>query len=182
MSLKNVDIEAAMRRLAERRIEEAMREGKFDNLKGAGKPIDLEPAPADENARMSWWALRILKQNDVIPDEVRYRKQIDTLKAMLPRAEDDAGVRLLVEQINDLVRKLNTLGTNAVNLAVSPVSLEAELVKLHERLLPAPAHEHPARSILHGVIRTCSNVRCKTRNPLSARFCRQCGADLVASR
>ena len=35
MSFKNVDIESALRRLAERRIEEAMREGKFDNLAGA---------------------------------------------------------------------------------------------------------------------------------------------------
>ena len=47
MSLKNLDMESAMRRLAERRIEEAMRQGKFDNLKGAGQPIDMEPAPAE---------------------------------------------------------------------------------------------------------------------------------------
>ena len=37
---KNALIESAMRRIAERRIEEAMRAGKFKNLKGAGKPID----------------------------------------------------------------------------------------------------------------------------------------------
>jgi len=40
MSLKHVDIESAMRRLAERRIETAMEEGKFDNLAGKGKPLD----------------------------------------------------------------------------------------------------------------------------------------------
>ena len=42
MSLKHVDLESALRRLAEKRIEDAMREGKFDNLAGAGKPLDLE--------------------------------------------------------------------------------------------------------------------------------------------
>ncbi len=31
MSLKDIDIESALRRLADRRIEEAMREGKFTN-------------------------------------------------------------------------------------------------------------------------------------------------------
>src|SRR5690349_5153466 len=114
MSLKNVDMESAMRRLAERRIEEAMRQGKFDNLKGAGQPIDMEPAPAEENARLTWWALRILKQNDVIPDEVKWRKQIDTLRSMLDQATDEPTVRVLVAQINEQIRKLNTLGTNAL--------------------------------------------------------------------
>jgi len=179
MSLKHVDIESAMRRLAERRIEEAMREGKFANLKGAGKPLDLEPAPADENARMTWWALRILRQNDVVPEELQIRKRIDTLKSMLPRAEDEAGVHMLVEQINDLVKKLNTLGTNAVNLAIAPVVLETELRKLHERLIPLPPTFDEAKSILHGVIRHCGNTRCKSRNPLSAKFCRRCGEELV---
>jgi hypothetical protein len=42
MSLKNIDIESALRRVADRRIEEAMREGKFDNLPGRGQPLDLE--------------------------------------------------------------------------------------------------------------------------------------------
>ncbi|MDQ3439400.1 MAG: DUF1992 domain-containing protein, partial [Planctomycetota bacterium] len=35
-----------------------MKEGKFDNLAGKGEPIELEPAPAEENARLTWWALR----------------------------------------------------------------------------------------------------------------------------
>jgi hypothetical protein len=87
VSLKNVDIECALRRIADRRIEEAMREGKFDNLPGAGKPLNLEPMPAEENARMTWW-----------------------------------------------------LGTNAINLAATPVNLEAE----RERI-PAPDNrdDHP---------------------------------------
>ena len=57
MGLKDIDLDAALRRLAERKIEEAIREGKFNNLPGFGKPLDLEPMPAEENARMRWWAL-----------------------------------------------------------------------------------------------------------------------------
>ena len=134
MGLHNIDITAAMRRLAERRIEEAMREGKFDNLEGAGKPLDLELAPADENARMTWWAIRILKQNDVIPDEVRWRKALDHLRARLDGLADEARLAGVVREINELVRKINTLGTNALKEPVAPVDLDVELARLRARV------------------------------------------------
>src|SRR5205823_7212147 len=104
MSLKNVDFENVFRRLADRRIEEAMREGKFDNLAGAGKPLNLEPMPADENARMTWWMLRIMKGANFTPEEVRWRRQIDSLKDELARATTEARVEVLVKTINGLVR------------------------------------------------------------------------------
>lgn len=114
MSFKNIDMEAAIRPIAERRIEEAMEAGKFDRIEGQGKPLDLEPMPAEENQRLMWWALRILKQNDVVPHEVQWRKQIDVLKGQLSKATDPPRRRTLVRQINDLVHKVNTLGTNAM--------------------------------------------------------------------
>lgn len=133
MSLTDVDLEQAFRRLAERRIEEAMRQGKFDNLQGAGQPLELEPLPADENARMAWWCLRIMKNADFTPEEVRYRKAIDHLKARLAGASDEPLVCRLVDQINDLVRKLNTLGTNAINLGIAPVCKETQLRRLRNK-------------------------------------------------
>ncbi len=54
MRFTHIDIESALRRVADRKIEEAMGEGKFDNLPGKGLPLELEPIPADENARMTW--------------------------------------------------------------------------------------------------------------------------------
>ena len=133
MGLKDVDFEAAFRRLADRRIEDAMREGKFDNLPGRGKPIELEPMPADENARATWWALRIMRQNDFTPDEVRWRKSLDYLREALERAADEAGVRSLVARINELVHKVNTLGTNALTAPVAPVSVDWALEQLRLR-------------------------------------------------
>src|SRR4030095_1314382 len=108
MGLKDVDIESALRRLADRKIEEAIRAGKFDNLPGAGKPREVDAMPADENARLMWWALRILKQNDFTPDEVRWRKQIDHLKDDLAVATTEVRVTALVRAINALVRQLHT--------------------------------------------------------------------------
>jgi Domain of unknown function (DUF1992) len=133
MLFKHVDIESALRRLADRRIEEAMKAGKFDNLPGAGKPLDLEPMPAEENARLTWWALRILRSNQVVPDEVCWRKTIDVLREELRQAREVSRVRVLVTQINALVRRVNTLGTNALKAPVVPVDLEAELAGLRDR-------------------------------------------------
>jgi DnaJ-like protein len=59
MSLKHVDFRVAMRRIADRRIEEAMAQGKFDNLPGKGKDIDLDRLPSlEEDERLTW--LRLL--------------------------------------------------------------------------------------------------------------------------
>ena len=110
-----------------------MQEGKFDNLPGAGAPLELEPMPADENARMTWWALKILRQNDVTPHEVQWRKALDYLRGQLERVTDESRLEPLVEQINDLVRRINTLGTNAINIAVAGVDLERERERLRTR-------------------------------------------------
>jgi hypothetical protein len=133
MGLQHVDIGAALRRLAEKRIEDAMQEGKFDNLPGAGKPVDLEPMPAEENARMTWWALRILRKNDFTPEEIRWRKAIDYLKARLNNAEQEWEIAPVVKQVNELVRKLNTLGTNAIKLGIAPMDEAEEIERFRLR-------------------------------------------------
>ena len=184
MSLKHIDLESALRRLADKRIEDAMREGKFDNLPGAGKPLDLEPMPADENARMTWWMLRILKNNNFTPEEVRWRRQIDRLKEELDAATTERRVEALVKQVNGLVHQLNTLGTNAINIAVAPISLETERQRLRKRLAkPAAAVEssvEAARPEPRAAVRACRTDKCRAANPVSARFCHRCGKTLSA--
>lgn len=133
MALHNIDMDALFRRLADRRIEEAMEEGKFSNLAGEGKPLDLEQPPADENARALWWALRIMKNADFTPHEVTWRKQIDGLKEKLNSLTDESQLPPLVDQINQLVHKINTLGTNAISLPAAPLDLETERSKFRVR-------------------------------------------------
>ena len=131
--MNHVDIESCLRRLADKRIEDAMKEGKFDNLSCAGQPLDLEPMPAEENARLTWWALRILKNNDFTPEEIRWRKAIDHLKSRLESALEEAEVIRLVAQANELVRKVNTLGTNALNTGVAMLDEVEYLQRLRDR-------------------------------------------------
>ncbi|HEX8521236.1 MAG TPA: DUF1992 domain-containing protein [Tepidisphaeraceae bacterium] len=136
MGLKDVDFDSVFRRLADKRIEDAMREGKFDNLAGAGKPLDLEPMPADENARMTWWALRIMRQNDFTPHEVQWRKALDHLKGRLEKLTDESQLPHIVDEINKLVHQINTLGTNALSTGVTGVNLDEERTRLRARLAP----------------------------------------------
>jgi hypothetical protein len=171
MSFKNLDIESALRRLAERRIEEAMREGKFDNLPGKGKPLDLEPMPANEDARLAWWALRVLRNNNFTPDEVRWRKQIDTYREELAGATTERRIKALVVVHNQLVHQINTMGTNALKAPVSPLSLEEELRKFRHREFLVSGD--PER-------RPCAADTCRCLNPRRARFCRRCGREIAA--
>lgn len=61
------------------RVEEAIREaqarGDFDNLKGMGKPLDLEKYKRSDEYSM---ANSILKNNDALPPEIILQKQIDS--------------------------------------------------------------------------------------------------------
>ena len=134
MALHNIDISAALRRLADKRIEDAMKEGKFDNLPGAGQPINLDPMPAEENARMTWWALRILRNNNYTPEEVVWRKSIDHLKAKLKSAEYEWEVAPTVRKVNELVRKLNTLGTNAIKQDIALLDEGEEIERFRSRV------------------------------------------------
>ncbi len=127
---KHVDMSSALRRMADRKIEEAIQNGKFDHLEGAGKPLELEPMPADENARLAWWAIRLLRKNDVIPDEFKYRKAIDVLLSQIRQASSSEQLHVLVPQANEMIRRLNTLGTNVVQHGYSPLDLGSELARL----------------------------------------------------
>ena len=133
MKFASLDVTSALRRLADRRIEEAMKEGKFDNLPGMGHPVELEPIPAEENARLAWWCIRIFKQNDFIPDEIRLRKAVDVLRAGLATAKSEDEVEQLTTQINALVHRINTLGTNAMQSPMAPLDLSEQLRKFRTR-------------------------------------------------
>jgi hypothetical protein len=98
-----------------------------------GQPLNLEPMPAEENARLTWWTLRILKNNDFTPEEVVWRKAIDYLKGRLASAKSEAEIAPLVKQVNDLVRKLNTLGTNALKADIAMLDEGEEIARFRER-------------------------------------------------
>src|ERR671932_1602836 len=72
----------------EQQIKKAMAEGEFDDLPGKGKPVDLRAYfDTPEDLRMAY---SILKDANVIPEEVQLLKDIEALKAQLESCSDEA--------------------------------------------------------------------------------------------
>lgn len=67
--------------IAEERIAEAFREGKFDGLPGQGQPIDL--SDDDHIPPEMRLIFRIMKNAEIAPKEVSLRNEINKLKAEL---------------------------------------------------------------------------------------------------
>jgi hypothetical protein len=67
--------EDRFRAIAERRIQEAITEGDFDNLPGAGQPLRVEENPyVPEEWRL---AFKVLENAGVVPDWVALANEID---------------------------------------------------------------------------------------------------------
>jgi hypothetical protein len=69
--------------IAEERIQEAIRRGDFDNLPGAGKPLELDDdllVPPELRV-----ANRILKNAGLVPLEIVERREIAELEAEIAR-------------------------------------------------------------------------------------------------
>jgi len=67
--------------LAEQRIQDAMRNGEFQNLAGHGKPLELEDlSGVPEELRMSY---KLLKNAGLLPEELSLRAECATLQELL---------------------------------------------------------------------------------------------------
>src|SRR5205823_14703444 len=74
--------------LAERKIEEAITRGEFDDLPGAGRPLELDDDPlVPEDQRVAY---RILKNAGYVPPEVQTLKEIADLERYTARDDLDA--------------------------------------------------------------------------------------------
>jgi hypothetical protein len=77
--------------LVERRIAEAMEAGAFDDLPGAGRPLDLDDDRlVPEELRVAY---RILRNSGFLPPEVGERREAANLRDLLRAACDDDTVR-----------------------------------------------------------------------------------------
>lgn len=103
------------RLIAERKIQEAMEEGAFDELEGSGQPLDLSEDPYEDPAdRM---AHRLLKNNGFAPEWIEEAKEIEAESRRL-RTRVDSSSSDFQRQIAELNRKIE-----AFNLKVPTTNL-----------------------------------------------------------
>jgi hypothetical protein len=98
----------ALELIAERKILDAMRDGAFDDLPGAGKPLVLDDDQMiPEDVRMAY---RILRNAGCVPAEVEARKEVAGLRALIAGATDDTTQRRALAKLALLEAQLEARG------------------------------------------------------------------------
>jgi len=101
-------------RLAEQRIQEAMKRGEFDNLPGKGKPLELEDlSHVPEELRLAY---KILKNAGFLPPEVELLREIRTVEDLIEHMEDEEHRYRQIRRLNYLIMKLNQIRRRPIDL------------------------------------------------------------------
>jgi hypothetical protein len=86
-------------KLVEEKIRAAMEAGEFDNLQGAGRPINFDDYFATpEDLRMVY---SVLKNSRVLPREVELLKEIESLRSAIAAADSSRRKAPLNRELND---------------------------------------------------------------------------------
>jgi len=93
--------------LVELRIKQARRDGAFDGLPGAGKPLDLHDlAGLDHEHRVEALLMRSLGE---VPEEVKLLKQLDVLSSERQETTNARRRAALAEQMEKKAIRLSVL-------------------------------------------------------------------------
>ena len=114
-------------------IKEAMARGDFDNLPGAGKPIEGLGATHDPD----WWLKRLVEREkiSVLPPALQLRKDDAELDARLDRHTAESEVRRELEEFNARVMKARYTPVDGPPLITMPRDVETEVDAWRERRL-----------------------------------------------
>ena len=103
--------------VSEDRIRRALKEGKFDNLEGAGKPLPPDEAmnlPAE--LRMAY---RMLKNSGYVPAEIAEEREIVRTIDLLEYMQEEKERYRQMEKLNVMIMKMNEGRKRPVNLEVT---------------------------------------------------------------
>jgi hypothetical protein len=94
--------------IIEAKIKEAQRAGAFDDLPGAGKPLDLDDDKlVPEDVRM---AFRILKNAGFVPVEIEERKEAADLRKLIDATADHPERRRAIAKLALLEARIEARG------------------------------------------------------------------------
>jgi len=84
-------------------IRNAIERGEFGNLKGKGKPLNLNDYfNTPEDIRLAY---TLLKNSGYIPDEVQLLNQISEIKRKIPEEKNESQLKELRKQLRDVQLK-----------------------------------------------------------------------------
>ncbi|MFC1837667.1 DnaJ family domain-containing protein [Thermodesulfobacteriota bacterium] len=104
----------AIRLIAERKISEAIRDGKLDTGNWKGRPLPVSSGSlVPEELRMAY---KILKNAGYLPPEIETKKEIQQIEDLLASCEDEHTRVKQIKKLNYLVLKLNAMKGENVNI------------------------------------------------------------------
>jgi len=111
--------------IVEQRIREAQQAGEFNNLEGAGKPLNHDMfARVPKDLRLAY---KILKNADCLPPEIELKKEIERTENLLMGIRDVRQKYKALKKLNFLIMKLNTISKRPVAFEV-PQKYEQAIV------------------------------------------------------
>ena len=122
----------------EQQLRVAMERGEFDNLPGAGKPIEGLGTEHDPD----WWLKKLIEREritGVLPEALQLRKDDLELAALLDRQLNETHVRRELESFNARVVRARMQLQGGPPVITKTRDVEAEVAAWHER---RRAHGH----------------------------------------
>ncbi len=151
------DTDVVIALLADRQIRNAIERGEFDNLPGAGKPLDL-PDHHDPD----WWLKNLMKREGLVmlPPSVQLRVDDAALDEQLDRLSDEAAVRREVEEFNERVIWARYQLPAGPPLITMPRDIEATVAAWADR---RAARAEESRRKAAEEVRACEEARMSGR-------------------
>jgi hypothetical protein len=104
----------------EQMIRKARDEGAFDDLRGAGKPLEF----VDTRVDPAWWLTRKLEEEKLelpAPEAIAQRRELDDIADLT----DEAEVRRRLALLNVRIRKANAQGLTGMQSQLAPLDIDA---------------------------------------------------------
>ena len=109
----------------DRQIREAMERGEFDNLPGAGKPLELDSSE-------DWWIKAKIKRENldaVLPGPLVLRREVERIQDTLAAVTREEHARELLDDLNERIREHYRRPSSGPVVVVRLVDVEAELAR-----------------------------------------------------
>jgi hypothetical protein len=94
-------------KLVEQKIREAMRKGEFENLEGAGRPVNLDAYFSTPEELRAGYA--VLKNAGVLPEEAHLLRDINDIRQELEDCREEAEREALRASLRELQLKYDLL-------------------------------------------------------------------------
>lgn len=105
----------------EQQIRQAQRAGEFDDLPGAGKPLERLSEARDP----LWWAKSWVRREglSVVPPELELRKQVEKAFEKIETMRSEKAVRKLLSELNAEIGKRNATVTSGPATSIAQIDI-----------------------------------------------------------